>query len=175
MLGLTLSSLLVVATAQAGAPAGEPCTITVAELPVAARSYHHLEIEGGRMQLGGEALVLHLVVEHVTVRLVGPRYTGTLQVALADCVDGRVLELRARPRPATLRFVAAPVDLVLRCVRCPRGILERWTLAREVRPIRVGHGATLDVELRAPGHHPARRSFLVLPGENEIEVALEAW
>lgn len=163
---LGLGSLVLAALSQ-------PCTITVSGLPVPARAHHHLELDGGHVRLDGGALELRLEVEEVVVRLVGPRYTGGLRVRLADCVDGRVLTLQARARPATLRWRNPPADLVVRCVEdCVQGLLDAWTLADALPPIAVGHGRAVTLELRAPGYAPQRERITLQPGDNELPIAL---
>ncbi|MFO0634965.1 MAG: hypothetical protein U0168_19145 [Nannocystaceae bacterium] len=83
------------------------------------------------MRLDGDAAELQVAIDvaELVVRVVGPRYTGGLRLRVADCADGRVLLLKARPRPATLRWRNPPADMVVRCVEdCVGGLphAERW-------------------------------------------------
>ncbi len=166
---LGLGSLLLAALSQ-------PCTITVVGLPVPARAHHHLELDGGHVRLDGDAAELQVAIDvaELVVRVVGPRYTGGLRLRVADCADGRVLLLKARPRPATLRWRNPPADLVVRCVEdCVGGLPHAWTLAHALPEAAVGHGRAVTLELRAPGHAPRRERVVLQPGDNELPMTLE--
>ncbi|MBC8071507.1 MAG: hypothetical protein IAG13_24480 [Deltaproteobacteria bacterium] len=153
------------------------CVIEVTELPVPARTHHRLEVDGGRTRLDGEGLRLKIRLEQVIVRLVGRRYFGELRLAQSLCKSDRVHHLRAHPRPATLVFTAAPPELVVRTFdgpNAPAALGGHWILAHDFPALPVGHGANIDLEFRAPGYAPQRRTVRLLPGDNELDVVLAA-
>ena len=153
------------------------CVIEVVGLPVPARAHHRLEVDGGRTRLDGDGdgLRLQIRLEAVIVRLIGPRYFGELRLKQAQCSGDTIHTLAAHPRPAILVFESAPPDLVVKVLAGPDAIAKmrgQWIVARSFPPLPVGHGATLELELLAPHFVTARRKLNVLPGDNEIEVAL---
>jgi hypothetical protein len=152
------------------------CVIEVVELPVPARAHHRLDVDGGRARLDGDALRLQISLQAVIVRLVGPRYFGELRLTQAACSGNTTHFLRAHPRPAVLVFEAAPKDLVVKVIAGPDSLdamRGEWVVARSFPPLPIGHGALVELELMAPHFVPARRKLRLLPGDNEIEVALE--
>jgi len=159
----------------AAGPPPEPddtCEVEVEGLPVPARSHHRLELSGGYVRLANDGTRIRVGVEPITVRLVGPRYTGEVQMAAGDCTGGRVVVLHARPRPAILVFVAQTPDMIVQCTDCPGELGRRPWRADELPPIPVDHGASHRFELRAPGYRMLRRKAWLMPGENRVEVEL---
>ncbi|HET6584877.1 MAG TPA: hypothetical protein VFG69_15570 [Nannocystaceae bacterium] len=174
--GFTLVSCVATATlVMLAGPPPEPddtCEVQVEGLPVPARSHHRLELSGGYVRLADDGTRVKVGVQPITVRLVGPRYTGEVQMAARDCTGGHVVVLRARPLPAVLVLVSSPRELVVQCLTCAGDLGRRPWLADEFPPIPVGDGETHRVELRAPGFRVLRRKVWLLPGVNRIEVAL---
>ncbi len=150
----------------------DTCEIEVEGLPVPARSHHRLELSGGYVRLANDGTRVKVGVEPITVRLIGPRYTGEVQMAARDCTDDRVVVLHAIPRPAILVFVTVAPDMVVQCTDCEGEIGRRPWRAIEFPPIDVGHGESHRFELRAPGYRMLRRKAWLLPGENRIVVEL---
>jgi hypothetical protein len=150
----------------------DTCEVQVEGLPVPARSHHRLELSGGYVRLANDGTRIRVGVEPITVRLVGPRYTGEVQMAAGDCTGDRVVVLHARPRPAVVVFVAQSRDMIVQCLDCSGDIGRRPWLADELPPIPVGDGAAHRFELRAPGYRVLRRKAWLLPGENRIEIEL---
>jgi hypothetical protein len=151
------------------------CVIEVVGLPVPARAYHRLEVDGGRTRLDGDGLRLQIRLEAVIVRLIGPRYFGELRLKQAQCSGDTIHSLQAHARPAVLIFESAPPELVLKVLAGPDSIAKmrgEWIVARNFPPLPVGHGAQIEVELLAPHFHSARKKLNLLPGDNEIEVVL---
>ncbi|HWB79994.1 MAG TPA: hypothetical protein VG755_33750 [Nannocystaceae bacterium] len=151
------------------------CVIEVVGLPVPARAHHRLEVDGGRAQLNGDGLRLQIRLEYVIVRLIGPRYFGELRLKQAQCTGDTIHSLQAHPRAAVLIFESAPPELVLKVLDGPDSIAkmrDQWIVARSFPPLPVGHGAQIELELLAPHFHTARKKLNLLPGDNEIEVAL---
>lgn len=170
-----VSCVVKAALAMLVAPAPEPddtCEVQVEGLPVPARSHHRLELSGGYVRLASNGTRVKVGVEPITVRLVGPRYTGEVQLAARDCTAGRVVVLQARPRPAIVVFVAQAPDMIVQCLSCEGEIGRRPWLADDLPPIPVGDGETHRFEVRAPGYRVLRRKVWLLPGENRVDVPL---
>ena len=159
----------------AAGPPPEPddtCEVQVEGLPVSARAHHRLELSGGYVPLANDGTRIEVGVESITVRLVGPRYTGEVQIAARDCTGGRVVVLNARPRPAIVVFVTQAPEMIVQCLSCEGELGRRPWLADHLPPIPVGDGAAHRFEVRAPGYRVLRRKLWLLPGENRVAVAL---
>lgn len=150
----------------------DTCEVQVEGLPVPARSHHRLELSGGYVRLANDGTRVKVGVEPITVRLVGPRYTGEVQLAARDCTDGRVVLLQAIPRPAVVVFVTQAPDMIVQCTDCEGELGRRPWRVDDLPPIDVGDGESHRFELRAPGYRVLRRKVWLLPGENRVEVEL---
>jgi hypothetical protein len=159
-------------TALAAPTPDDTCEIQVEGLPVPARSHHRLELSGGYVRLANDGTRIKVGVEPITVRLVGPRYTGEVQMAARDCTDDNVVVLHAIPRPAVVVFVTQAPDMIVQCTTCEGEIGRRPWRATELPPIPVDHGEAHRFEIRAPGYRVLRRKVWLMPGENRVEIEL---
>jgi len=143
---------------------------------VATGGTHTLKIGTQGRRLETQLVDLPIEGDSVQVQLSGNMYSGLRRVERKECYPGAIVELIARPRPATVTFSGAPPETTVRCTAGP--CLDNSAHRLDSDPLppipMTEHEIEISVEIKATGYRSEVKKIRIHPGNNTHAVTLTA-